>query len=361
MIKFLQDWYERHFSNPQVAFLAVILILGFAILLLAGEVLAPLLIALIMAYILDGAVEWLVIAKLPRSLSVVIVFLVFMGGFLAIMIWLLPLLLKQAAQFFSEVPQMANKGQKLLMQLPERYPDIITPEDVVSVISQIRYELAGMGQRVLSLSVSSVINILTILVYMVLVPVLIFFLLMDKQKLTNWATGFLPRDRALSMQVWHEMNEKIAGYMRGKLAEILIVWLISYITFSFLNLNYAMLLSVIVGLSVIVPFVGAAVVTLPIALIAYFQWGFSSELLYVLMAYGMIQFLDGNLLVPLLFSEAVNLHPVAIIASVLIFGGIWGLWGVFFAIPLATLVQAVINAWPQENAELASESAVEVE
>ena len=65
-----------------------------------------------------------------------------------------------------------------------------------------------------------------------------------------------------------------------------------------------------------------------------------------MLAYGIIQFLDGNLLVPLLFSEVVNLHPVAIIASVLFFGGIWGIWGVFFAIPLATLVNAIINAWP---------------
>jgi putative permease len=60
----------------------------------------------------------------------------------------------------------------------------------------------------------------------------------------------------------------------------------------------------------------------------------------------MIQALDGNVLVPLLFSEAVNLHPIAIIVAVLFFGGIWGVWGVFFAIPLATLISAVVTAWP---------------
>ena len=63
----------------------------------------------------------------------------------------------------------------------------------------------------------------------------------------------------------------------------------------------------------------------------------------------MIQFLDGNILVPLLFSELVNLHPVAIILAVLFFGGLWGVWGVFFAIPLATLISAVINAWPSAS------------
>ena len=69
--------------------------------------------------------------------------------------------------------------------------------------------------------------------------------------------------------------------------------------------------------------------------------------------YGVIQFLDGNLLVPLLFSEVVNLHPVAIIVAVVFFGSLWGIWGVFFAIPLATLIQAIIKAWP--SAEMASE------
>ena len=68
--------------------------------------------------------------------------------------------------------------------------------------------------------------------------------------------------------------------------------------------------------------------------------------------YLVIQFLDGNVLVPILFSEAVNLHPVAIIVAILVFGGIWGFWGVFFAIPLATLVKALINIWPtHENDE----------
>ena len=139
--------------------------------------------------------------------------------------------------------------------------------------------------------------------------------------------------------------------MRGKFAEILIIWFISLITFLWLDLEYAMLLSFMVGISVLVPYVGAAVVTIPIAIVAYFQWGYNSSFVYTLSAYAIIQFLDGNLLVPLLFSEMVNLHPAAIIAAVLIFGGLWGVWGVFFAIPLATLINAVMNAWPSNSRE----------
>ena len=84
---------------------------------------------------------------------------------------------------------------------------------------------------------------------------------------------------------------------------------------------------------------------------AWAQWGTEPEFYYVLIAYGILQALDGNILVPLLFSEAVDLHPVAIIFAVLFFGGIWGFWGVFFAIPLATVVNAIINAWPERLRE----------
>ena len=118
-----------------------------------------------------------------------------------------------------------------------------------------------------------------------------------------------------------------------------------------MGLNFSLLLSFLVGISVIIPFVGAIAVTLPVALIAYFQWGVAAQFWYLLLAYQIIQILDGNALVPILFSEVVNLHPVAIIVAVLFFGGLWGVWGVFFAIPLATLVQAVINAWPAQAEE----------
>ncbi|MDX1573118.1 MAG: AI-2E family transporter, partial [Methylophaga sp.] len=99
--------------------------------------------------------------------------------------------------------------------------------------------------------------------------------------------------------------------------------------------------------SVLIPFIGAAVATLPVAAVAGFHFGMTEQFVYVLVAYGILQALDGNVLVPLLFSEAVNLHPVSIILAVLFFGGIWGVWGVFFAIPLATLLKALVFAWPR--------------
>ena len=86
---------------------------------------------------------------------------------------------------------------------------------------------------------------------------------------------------------------------------------------------------------------------LPILLIAYFQWGTSSEFWYIIIIHILIQVIDGNVVVPVLFSDAVNLHPLAILISILFFGTIWGIWGVFFAIPLAVLMNTLLNIWPR--------------
>ena len=161
--------------------------------------------------------------------------------------------------------------------------------------------------------------------------------------------GFLPENRPLLSGIWGEMNQQFANYARGKVLEIIIVGAVSYGCFAWMGLNYAALLGLLVGMSVIIPYIGAALVTLPVVIVGFFQWGFASEFYTLCAVYLIIQGLDGNVLVPLLFSEAVNLHPVAIILAILFFGGIWGLWGVFFAIPLATLIKAIINSWPTRD------------
>jgi len=235
------------------------------------------------------------------------------------------------------------------MRLPERYPDFISAQQVIDLITVLRSELGSLGQRILSLSVASVRGLISILVYIVLMPLLIFFFMKDKYRLVQWFTGFLPDNRTLATEVWREVDQQIGNYIRGKFWEILIVWAASYLTFTILELQFAILISFFVGLSVLIPYIGAIVMILPVASISYFQWGLCSHFVYVVAAYVVIQILDGNVLVPFLFSEVVNLHPIAIIVAVLVFGGIWGFWGVFFAIPLATLVQAVLKAWSRSS------------
>lgn len=347
----ISNWFRRYFNDPQVIILAVLLLLGFAVILFMGDMLAPVLASVVLAYLLEGLVVRLERWHLPRLLAVAVVVAGFLLMLVLILFGMVPQLSNQLTQLFQQLPVMISEGQALLQHLPEEYPAFITEQQVDEIMAGLRREITSLGQQVFSVSLASVFNIIAVLVYVILVPVLVFFFLKDKERIFAWIAGYLPHERSLSTQVWRDVNAQIANYVRGKVWEILIVGGVSFITFSFMGLQYALLLATLVGLSVIIPYIGAAVVTIPIALVAYFQWGWGAQFAYVMIAYGVIQALDGNVLVPLLFSEVVDLHPIAIIVAVLVFGGIWGLWGLFFAIPLATLVQAVLKVWPRHGVE----------
>ncbi len=345
----ISDWVKKQLANPQVVFLTIALVVLFVIIVYAGDMLAPVLVSIVVAYLLDGIIKRLVFLRLPRTVCVWLVFLAFMLFLVLVVFGLLPTLYTQLTQVVAQIPSMLTKGQAALMTLPERYPDLFSPEQIQEIIRSLRNDLTAFGQSVVTSSLSGAANIITLLIYVILLPILIFFFLKDKTRIIEWTRDLLPSDNQLAIQVWRDVDRQIGNYIRGKFWEILIVWFASFVTFSLLGLQFSMLLAVLVGLSVLVPYLGAAVVTVPVVVIAYFQWGWTSEFATLVIAYLVIQALDGNLLVPLLFSEVVNIHPVAIIVAVLFFGGLFGVWGVFFAIPLATLVQAIMVAWPKSH------------
>lgn len=352
MLKIFRSWTNRYFYDEEALVLLLLLALGLVLVVTMGTVLAPAIAGLILAFLLQGLVQRMVNLGLRHIFAVWTAFLVLVGLITTGVLVLFPILWRQLGNLIEELPRMAADAKAQLAILPQRYPDYVSPEHIQQFTNLANHELAGMGQSLVTVSVASVPLLITALIYFVLVPILVFFFLKDQKLILNWMSGFLPRKRPIMQRVWLEMNEQIANYVRGKAVEILIVAAVSYASFSFMGLRYSLLLAIAVGLSVLVPYIGAAVVTLPVVLVGLWQWGLSSEFYWLLLVYGIIQALDGNVLVPILFSEAVNLHPVAIIIAVLAFGGIWGFWGVFFAIPLATLLKAVINAWPsQPNGE----------
>jgi len=389
MFSRINQWYQRHFSDPQVVILALSLLAGLVAVVIFGRMLAPVVASLIIAYLLEGAVQRLERFGLPRLIAVVTVFSCFMTALLFLLFGLLPMLTRQLAVIVQQIPSYIREAQAWLSTLPERYPQIVAradsglsepslvqdnpaavgtgsredrlPPDGVdrelSLISeeQLSQMVDNMGTELVNygatlVSFSGVIGLASLLIFVVLMPVLVFFFLKDKKPLIAWMSAYMPQDRALVTSVWREVDAQIGNYVRGKVLEILIVWSVTYLVFVWLGLPFAMLLSMMVGFSVLIPFIGAAVATLPVAVVALISFGFEAQFWYVIIAYVIIQTLDGNVLVPILFSEVVNLHPVAIIVAVLVFGGVWGFWGVFFAIPLATLIHAVLRAWPRRVA-----------
>lgn len=345
MHQVLRKWYERYFADEEAIILLVILATCLAVVLLLGQILAPVLASLVFAYLLQGCVAVLARWRFPHVLAVSLVTLGFVGVFMAALLVVLPLVSEQLALFWHELPRLLAKGQQALDRLASSYGSLLPEQTVRQALDDLRTELTRLGPKLLSFS--ALRSAFGVMLYLILVPILVFFLLLDRAPILRWLAGLLPERRPLLSRIWHEMDQQMANYVRGKAIEILVVGSVSFIAFVWLDLRYAALLAVLVGLSVIIPYIGATVVTLPVLVVGFMQWGWSGDFFWLAVIYGLIQALDGNVLVPLLFSEAVNLHPVVIITAVLLFGGIWGFWGVFFAIPLATLAKAVFNAWPR--------------
>ncbi len=349
MWRIIKEWFNRYFSEPEAVILLFTLLFGLVILMTLGGMLVPVIASIVLAYLLDWPVSGLQKLKCPRLLAVLLIFCLFLALFIFAIFWLVPLLTQQVVNLFTELPTMLGHGQRILMQLPERYPDYISAEQVQHYMGLLKTDIARHGQTILSVSLSRIPNLILIVVYLVLVPFLIFFFLKDKQRIMQWLDKSLPIRRALMVTVAQESHGQIGNYVRGKVIEIIIIGLISYGAFGFLGLQYAALLAALVGFSVLIPYVGVAVVTIPVLLIAFLQWGWDSTFIYLTITYAVIMIFDGNILAPLLLSEVVNIHPIVIIVAILIFGGLWGFWGVFFAIPLATVIKALFNAWPRSK------------
>lgn len=347
MFDVVRGWLDRFLSEEEAVLLVVILVVSLTVILTMGKILAPLFTGIVLAYIMQGSIKLFERLRAPKVIAVWGTFLFFMGGFIALLFFVIPKVWRQMQLLFENLPSMVLEAQALLQALPKQYPQLISEQLVNSWSDALSTETGEIGQWLVSTSISQLPLILAITVFIMLVPLLVFFLLKDQQQIIAWCLSFLPAKRPLLNRIGAEMNAQMANYVRGKVFEIIVTGVATFILFKLFGLNYSALLAFLVGLSVVVPYVGIVAVSIPVVIIAWLQFGYTSEIFYVLLGYTIIQVIDGLIIVPLLFSEAVNLHPIAIITAILVFGSWWGLWGVFFAIPLATLVKSVMSSWPQ--------------
>ncbi len=347
MIDVIVSWYKRNLSDPQIVILLLLLVASFGLIIWFGDMLAPLLWSVVIAYLLEAIIDLLQRRNIPRWLAFSIVYTGFLGLLILSIVVLLPVMFQQLIRLMNELPSMITSIQNSVAHFPDRFGNFISADQMNQLLNFARGTLAQSGQKIISFSLGLLPSLVSLLVYLVLVPLLVFFLLKDKDELLAWCASYMPSERGMLVRVWQQVDVQMGNYLRGKVLEIVIVIVANYIVFWWFKLQYAMLFAVLVGISVLIPYIGAVAVTIPIAMVGFFQWGFNSDFIWVMVWYFILQAIDGNVLVPVLFSEAVSLHPIAIIGSVVVFGGLFGFWGLVFSIPLAILVKAVMDAWPR--------------
>ena len=346
MIEHFKNIFRRIFSNEETVVFFLIILSTLILFSLFIEVLTPFIISIVVAYLLVGLQKKIETYGFSQSVSSIIAFSVFIIVGAAMFTWLIPLLYVQLQSFVLDIPRIFNEFLNFVSTIPAAFPDLVNSDQISVFFQAVSSELSSITQNIVKSSISGIQSTITVLLYIILFPILVYFFLFDRKNIIEGCLRIIPGDRAMLSQVWSEMDIQLSNYVRGKVLEIFIVGIAAAILFASFSLNYGALLAVLVGLSVLIPYVGAFSITIPIVIIGLLQFGLGTQFYLLIGFYLLLQFLDGNLLVPIIFSEAVKLHPIVIILAVFIFGSMFGFWGVFFSIPLATFIKAVWNAWP---------------
>ena len=346
MIDHFKNIFRRIFSNEETVIFFIIIISTLILFSFFIEVLTPFIISIIVAYLLVGLQKKIETYGVTPRISTIIAFSIFIIVGAAMFTWLIPLLYVQLQSFVLDIPRIFNEFLNFVSTIPAAFPDLVNSDQISVFFQAVSSELSSITQNIVKSSISGIQSTITVLLYIILFPILVYFFLFDRKNIIEGCLRIIPGDRAMLSQVWSEMDVQLSNYVRGKVLEIFIVGVAAAILFASFGLNYGALLAVLVGLSVLIPYVGAFSITIPIVIIGLLQFGLGTQFYLLIGFYLLLQFLDGNLLVPIIFSEAVKLHPIVIILAVFIFGSMFGFWGVFFSIPLATFIKAVWNAWP---------------
>ena len=334
------------FSNEETIIFSLAILLFFLVISFFGSILTPFMISIVVAYLLVGMQKKIQSYDVSANVALIITFSVFIITGAALLIWLVPLLYIQLQAFILDVPNLINNFLDFISGLPAKFPDLVSSEQISIFFQAVSEEVSAIAQNIVKSSISGIQSAITFLLYIILFPILVYFFLFDRKNIIEGFIKIVPGKREMLTNIWAEMDIQLSNYVRGKTIEIFIVGIAAAIIFASLGLKYSALLSVLVGLSVIIPYVGAFLVTIPIVVVGLLQFGLGTEFYLLIGLYLLLQALDGNLLVPIIFSETVKLHPVVIILAVFIFGSMFGFWGVFFSIPIATFIKAVWNAWP---------------
>ena len=175
MLDIFNKWYRRYLFEEESVLLLVLLSIAIVLLMTIGDILAPMLAALVLAFLMEGIASRLERLGLPQWLGVSVAYVVFVGAFFAVTLGLLPLVWRQLASLAGEMPRMLEEGRQLLGVLPARYPELVSVVQINEITALAKAEIGELGQAILTRSVASIPGILTVLVYMILIPMLVFF------------------------------------------------------------------------------------------------------------------------------------------------------------------------------------------
>jgi predicted PurR-regulated permease PerM len=345
----------RYYATLLVTF-AVLLV--FWLLRALGSLLAPFVLAIVIAYILDPLVDKLVARGVKRPLAVTLLILPLLLIVASLVIFGIPALVRQAQDVIDKVPAAAERfilwlqaTRDRLQRIPflrgiglSRALDSFSPEKLTAFLQE---RQAAIAQRiwtgVLGLG-RGVGTILSILGYVVLVPVLIIYLLLDFDAAVQRTLALVPPDLRTRWQpLLSEYNTLLGRYFRGQLIEATLVGVLTWIGLLIAGFPYSGFVGVVAGVFNLVPYLGLIVSALPALVIAILSGNVLISLLKVAVVFGIVQVIDGTVTGPRIVGGSVGLHPVWVILALSVGGFFFGFAGLLLAMPAGVLIKLMLR------------------
>ncbi|MFC2948441.1 AI-2E family transporter [Virgibacillus sediminis] len=306
----------------------------------AINLLAPFLLSCLLAYLLYPVVQKLHKWDIPRTAAILLIYVLFFGGTAYAVYRVYPAAVHQLQDLNQQLPVFIDMYQDLIYQLYE-YTSFL-PETIHDKMDQWIARVESGLENLLDKLVGGFTKIFDMILFLTVIPVLVFYFLKDYGILTGFFKKFIPgKYRPQISHMAHAIDESLGNYIRGQLLVCLFVGLASWIAFQLLGLKYALLLAIIMGLTNIIPYFGPIIGAVPAVAIALTMSG--HLVIFALLAIFAIQVIEGNLLSPYIVGKSIDIHPVAIIFVLLLGGQLFGIIGMIIAVPALTIGKVIIS------------------
>ena len=327
--------------SQQIIYWSAGLVALIAFVWLLGGTLMPFLVGMGIAYFLDPLVDKLEALRLPRAVATAIISI---GAVLIIvlaLLTLLPELQRQIVNLITALPDYFAIAQTLLN---ENLPSLAKESPLLERgIAQITARLESSGDDLIGVILSSAFGIIDILIFMVVTPVVAFYMLLDWDNMVAKIDSWLPRDHRADIRgLALEMDRVLAGFVRGQLSVCAILGGFYAVTLALVGLQFGLVVGLVAGLLSFIPYVGATIGGVLAIGLALFQfWGEPQWIIAVAAIFVIGQTAEGNILTPKLVGGSVGLHPVWLMFSLSAFGALAGFTGLLLAVPMAACIGVV--------------------
>ncbi|NJS38972.1 MAG: AI-2E family transporter, partial [Rhodobacteraceae bacterium] len=317
---------------------AIAALIFFVLLWFLGNVLLPFLVGGALAYFLDPVADRLERAGLSRVAATTVISLIAVLLVILLVLAVIPTLVNQLTALINSAPDIAKRLQGFLL---ERFPDLA---DSTSTIRQTLAELGAAiqarGAELANGILSSALGVISAIVFIVVVPVVAFYLLLDWDKMVARIDAMLPLDHAPTVRrLAREIDAVLAGFVRGQVSVCLALGSFYAVALMVAGLQFGLVVGAIAGAITFIPYVGSIIGgTLAVGLALFQFWGDWVQIGIIAAIFAFGQFIEGNVLTPKLVGKSVGLHPVWLLFALSAFGSLFGFAGLLIAVPVAAAI-----------------------